>query len=35
MIILHANNIGRSFAGDVLFENIDLQIDERDRIALV
>lgn len=35
MIILQANNIERSFAGDVLFENINLQVDERDRIALV
>lgn len=35
MIILQANKIERSFAGDVLFENIDLQVDERDRIALV
>ena len=35
MIILQANKIERSFAGDVLFDNINLQIDERDRIALV
>ncbi|MEY8462088.1 ABC-F family ATP-binding cassette domain-containing protein [Streptococcus merionis] len=35
MIILQANKIGRSFAGDVLFEHIDLQVDDRDRIALV
>ena len=35
MIILQANKIERSFAGDVLFENINLQVDERDRIALV
>ena len=35
MIILQANKIERSFAGDVLFENINLQLDERDRIALV
>lgn len=35
MIILQANKIVRSFAGDVLFENINLQVDERDRIALV
>ncbi len=34
MIILQANKIERSFAGDVLFENINLQVDERDRIAL-
>lgn len=35
MIILQANKIGRSFAGEVLFEYINLQVDERDRIALV
>ena len=35
MIILQANKIERSFAGDVLFENINLQVDERNRIALV
>ncbi|MFC3927061.1 ribosomal protection-like ABC-F family protein [Streptococcus caprae] len=35
MIILSANKIERSFAGDVLFDNIDIQVDERDRIALV
>ncbi|MGX7776872.1 ABC-F family ATP-binding cassette domain-containing protein [Streptococcus pluranimalium] len=35
MIILNANKIERSFSGDVLFDNINLQIDERDRIALV
>ena len=35
MIILQANKIERSFAGDVLFENINLQVDERDRITLV
>ena len=35
MIILQANNIERSFAGEVLFDNISLQVDERDRIALV
>ena len=35
MIILQANKIERSFAGDVLFDNINLQVDERDRIALV
>jgi len=27
MIILQANKIERSFAGDVLFENINLQVD--------
>ena len=35
MIILQANKIERSFAGEVLFNNINLQVDERDRIALV
>ncbi|MFU2205833.1 ABC-F family ATP-binding cassette domain-containing protein [Streptococcus pluranimalium] len=35
MIILNANKIERSFSGDVLFDNINLQIDEKDRIALV
>ena len=35
MIILQANKIERSFSGDVLFDNINLQIDEKDRIALV
>ncbi len=35
MIILQANKIERSFSGDVLFDNISLQVDERDRIALV
>ena len=35
MIILQANKIERSFAGEVLFEYINLQVDERDRIALV
>ena len=35
MIILQANKIERSFAGEVLFDNISLQVDERDRIALV
>ena len=35
MIILQANKIERSFAGGVLFDNINLQVDERDRIALV
>lgn len=35
MIILQANKIARSFAGEVLFDNINLQVDERDRIALV
>lgn len=35
MIILQGNKIERSFAGELLFKNIDLQVDERDRIALV
>ena len=35
MIILQANKIERSFVGEVLFDNISLQVDERDRIALV
>lgn len=35
MIILQANKIERSFAGEVLFDDISLQVDERDRIALV
>ena len=35
MIILQANKIEQSFAGEVLFDNISLQVDERDRIALV
>lgn len=35
MIILQANKLERSFSGDVLFDNITFQVDERDRIALV
>lgn len=35
MIILQANKIERSFSGQVLFQNINLQVDQRDRIALV
>lgn len=35
MIILQASQIERSFSGEVLFENIHVQVDERDRIALV
>ncbi len=35
MIILSGHKIERSFSGDVLFDNINLQVDERDRIALV
>ena len=35
MIILQANKIERSFAGELLFDNINLQVDERDRIAIV
>ena len=34
MIILQGNKIERSFSGDVLFD-INIQVDERDRIALV
>ncbi|EHJ56788.1 hypothetical protein HMPREF9318_00636 [Streptococcus urinalis FB127-CNA-2] len=35
MIILQGNKIERSFSGDVLFDNITIQVDEKDRIALV
>ena len=35
MIILQANNVARYFGADVLFENIQLDIDEKARIALV
>ncbi len=35
MIILQGNKIERSFSGDVLFDNITLQVDEKDRVALV
>ncbi|MFS1663733.1 ATP-binding cassette domain-containing protein [Streptococcus sp. zg-JUN1979] len=35
MIILQANKLERSFSGDVLFDNISLQVGDRDRIALV
>lgn len=35
MIILQGNKIERSFCGDVLFDNINIQVDEKDRIALV
>ena len=35
MIILQGNKVERSFSGDVLFDNINIQVDERDRIALV
>lgn len=35
MIILQGNKLERSFAGEVLFHNINIQVDERDRIALV
>ncbi|MFA9493752.1 ATP-binding cassette domain-containing protein [Streptococcus sp. E17BB] len=35
MIILQATKLERAFAGSPLFENISLQVDERDRIALV
>lgn len=35
MIILSGQKIERSFSGDVLFDTINIQVDERDRIALV
>ncbi|MBF0786499.1 MULTISPECIES: ribosomal protection-like ABC-F family protein [unclassified Streptococcus] len=35
MMILQGIKIERSFAGEALFENINLQVDERDRIAIV
>lgn len=35
MIILQGNKIEHSFSGDVLFDNINIQVDEKDRIALV
>lgn len=35
MIILQGNKLERSFSGEVLFDNINIQVDERDRIALV
>ncbi|MGX7199838.1 ABC-F family ATP-binding cassette domain-containing protein [Enterococcus nangangensis] len=35
MIILQAANVARYFGADVLFENIQLDIDEKARIALV
>lgn len=35
MIILQCSNIARFFGADVLFENIQLDIDEHSRIALV
>ena len=35
MIILQASKIERSFAGELLFDNINLQVDEGDRIGLV
>ncbi len=35
MIILQANAIERSFSGDVLFDQISMQVNDRDRIALV
>lgn len=34
-MILQGNKLERSFAGQVLFENITLQIGDKDRIALV
>ena len=33
MIILQGNKIERSFSGDVLFDNINIQVDEKDRIV--
>ncbi|MGG6798043.1 UNVERIFIED_CONTAM: ABC-F family ATP-binding cassette domain-containing protein [Streptococcus canis] len=35
MIILQGNKLERSFSGEVLFQNISLQVGEHDRIALV
>ena len=35
MIIMQASKVERSFAGDVLFQNITFQIGDRDRIVLV
>ncbi|MCS4487454.1 ABC-F family ATP-binding cassette domain-containing protein [Streptococcus sciuri] len=35
MIILQGSKLECSFSGDVLFDNISIQVDERDRIALV
>lgn len=35
MILLQANQVARHFGGDTLFENINLEIQDRSRIALV
>ncbi|QIL45740.1 ABC-F family ATP-binding cassette domain-containing protein [Vagococcus coleopterorum] len=35
MILLQANQVARHFGGDILFENINLEIQDRSRIALV
>ncbi|MEX2804842.1 ABC-F family ATP-binding cassette domain-containing protein [Streptococcus sp. H31] len=35
MIILQGNKLERSFSGELLFDNITIQIAERDRLALV
>ena len=35
MIILQGNRLERSFSGEVLFDNINIRIAERDRLALV
>ena len=35
MILLQANQIARYFGSDILFENIQLEIQDRSRIALV
>ena len=35
MILLQAQQVARHFGADVLFENIDLDIQEHSRIALV
>lgn len=35
MILLQANQVARYFGGDTLFENIQLEIQDRSRIALV
>ena len=35
MIILQETKLNAHFSGDVLFDNINIQVDEKDRIALV
>ncbi|MDR0297980.1 MAG: ATP-binding cassette domain-containing protein [Streptococcaceae bacterium] len=35
MILLQGNGISRSFAGDVLFENLNFQVGDRARVSLV